>query len=75
MQMGNNFTFGNSRTVLSHILMVRELNLPMALQKAITLLFLKLRAITLNFYLMLRAITTFSDATGNNSIFSGTKLI
>ena len=59
MQMGNNFTFGNSRAVLSHILVVRELNLPMALQKAITLLFLKLRAITLNFYLMLRAITTF----------------
>ena len=58
MQMGNNFTFGNSRTVLSHILMVRELYLPMALQKAITLLFSKVKGNNY-FLLMLRAITTF----------------
>ena len=58
MQMGNNFTFGNSRAVLSHILMVRELNLPMALQKAITLLFSKVSGNN-SFYLTLRAITPF----------------
>ena len=68
MQMGNNFTFGNSRAVLSHILMVRELNLPMALQKAINLLFSEVKGNNY-FLLMLRAITTFSDATGNNYFF------
>ena len=57
--MGNNFTFGNSRAVLSHILMVRELYLPMALQKAITLLFSKVKGNNSNFYLTLRAINTF----------------